>query len=77
MLFCGDAVDSLRNITDESVHCIVTSPPYCSLRDYSVDGHIGLEGTVKEYVQSLCRVMNQLYRVLQRDGVLFLNLGDI
>lgn len=75
-LFCGDAVDSLRNIPDESVHCIVTSPPYYSLRDYGVDGQIGLEDTVNEYVQSLCRVMDQLYRVLRKDGVLFLNLGD-
>ena len=75
-LFCGDAVDSLRNIPDESVHCIVTSPPYYSLRDYGVDGQIGLEETVNEYVQSLCRVMDQLYRVLRKDGVLFLNLGD-
>ena len=75
-LFCGDEVDSLRNIPDESVHCIVTSPPYYSLRDYGVDGQIGLEDTVNEYVQSLCRVMDQLYRVLRKDGVLFLNLGD-
>ena len=75
-LFCGDAVDSLRNIPNESVHCIVTSPPYYSLRDYGVDGQIGLEDTVNEYVQSLCRVMDQLYRVLRKDGVLFLNLGD-
>lgn len=75
-LFCGDAVDSLRNIPDESVHCIVTSPPYYSLRDYGVDGQIGLEDTVNEFVQSLCGVMDQLYRVLRKDGVLFLNLGD-
>lgn len=75
-LFCGDAVDSLHNIPDESVHCIVTSPPYYSLRDYGVDGQIGLEDTVNEYVQSLCRVMDELYRILRKDGVLFLNLGD-
>lgn len=75
-LFCGDAVESLHNIPDESVHCIVTSPPYYSLRDYGVDGQIGLEDTVNEYVESLCSVMDQLYRVLRKDGVLFLNLGD-
>ncbi len=75
-LFCGDAVESLRSIPDESVHCIVTSPPYYSLRDYGVEGQIGLEDTVNEYVQSLCAVMDQLYRILRKDGVLFLNLGD-
>ena len=53
-LFCGDAVDALRNIPDESVHCIVTSPPYYSLRDYGVDGQIGLEDTVNEYIDRAC-----------------------
>ncbi len=75
-LYCGDAVAALRDVADESVNCIVTSPPYYSLRDYGVDGQIGLENTVDEYVNSLCNVMNELYRVLRKDGVLFLNLGD-
>lgn len=75
-LFCGNAVDALSHISDESVHCIITSPPYYSLRDYGVDGQIGLEDKVSEYVSSLCNVMDQLYRILRRDGLLFLNLGD-
>lgn len=75
-LFCGNAAAALSHIPDESVHCIITSPPYYSLRDYGVDGQIGLEDTVNEYVMSLCGVMDQLYRVLRKDGLLFLNLGD-
>ncbi|MEA5039516.1 MAG: site-specific DNA-methyltransferase [Clostridiaceae bacterium] len=75
-LFCGNAVESLRNIESESVHCVITSPPYYSLRDYGVDGQIGLENTVDAYVTSLCEVMDELYRVLRKDGILFLNLGD-
>ena len=75
-LYCGDAIEALHDVADESVHCIVTSPPYYSLRDYGVDGQIGLEDTVDEYVTSLCNVMDELYRVLRKDGVLFLNLGD-
>lgn len=75
-LFFGDAVTALKNIPDESVNCIITSPPYYSLRDYGVKGQIGLEDTVSEYVSSLCSVMDQLYRVLTKDGLLFLNLGD-
>lgn len=75
-LFCGDAVEALRNVPDGSVNCIVTSPPYYSLRDYGVEGQIGLENTVNEYVTSLCRVMDELYRILRKDGLLFLNLGD-
>lgn len=75
-LFCGDAVSALKNIESESVNCIITSPPYYSLRDYGVDGQIGLEDTVNGYVTSLCKVMDELYRILRKDGVLFLNLGD-
>lgn len=75
-LLCGDAAVALRQIESESVNCIITSPPYYSLRDYGVDGQIGLENTVKEYVFSLCNVMDEAYRVLRKDGVLFLNLGD-
>jgi len=75
-LYCGDAVESLKHIDAESVNCIVTSPPYYCLRDYGVNGQIGLEETVDEYVQSLCAVMDQCFRVLRKDGLLFLNLGD-
>lgn len=75
-LFCGNAVDVLANVEKESINCIITSPPYYSLRDYGVEGQIGLEDTVNEYVTSLCEVMDQLYRVLRKDGLLFLNMGD-
>lgn len=75
-LLCGNAVDALKTLKDESVHCIITSPPYYSLRDYGVDGQIGLEDTVSSYVGSICKVMDELFRVLRKDGLLFLNLGD-
>ena len=75
-LLCGDAGAALQEIEQESINCIITSPPYYSLRDYGVDGQIGLENTVEEYVNSLCNVMDGAYRVLKKDGVLFLNLGD-
>ena len=75
-LLCGDAKSALGQLEKESVNCIITSPPYYSLRDYGVEGQIGLEDTVNEYVSSLCDVMDEAYRVLRKDGVLFLNLGD-
>ena len=75
-LLCGNAADALSEIGDESVNCIITSPPYYSLRDYGVEGQIGLEDTVNAYVTALCTVMDQLYRVLKKDGLLFLNMGD-
>ena len=76
VLYCGNALDALEDIPTESVNCIITSPPYYSLRDYGVNGQIGLEDTVEEYVHSLCDVTNELYRVLKKDGLFFLNLGD-
>ena len=45
-IFQGDALEVLRTLPDESVHCVVTSPPYWGLRDYEVDGQIGLEAQV-------------------------------
>lgn len=75
-LYCGDARVAMGEIPNESVHCIITSPPYYSLRDYRIDGQIGLENTIDEYIESLCGVMDEAFRVLRKDGLLFLNLGD-
>lgn len=75
-LYCGNAVDALKQMETKSVNCIITSPPYYSLRDYGVQGQIGLEDTVEEYVASLCTVTKELYRVLKKDGLFFLNLGE-
>lgn len=75
-LYCGDALQCLRKIPDESVDCAITSPPYFWLRDYEIDGQIGLEETVNEYVTSITRVMHEVYRVLTKRGTLFLNIGD-
>lgn len=61
---------------DESVNCIVTSPPYWGLRDYGVDGQIGLETTPTEYVDAIVGVFREVRRVLRADGTLWLNLGD-
>ena len=55
---------------------MVTSPPYYSLRDYGMKGQIGLEETVPQYIGNIASVMDELYRVLADEGVLFLNLGD-
>lgn len=75
-IFHGLAEKVLERFDDESVHCAVTSPPYFWLRDYGVEGQIGLEGTVQDYVVSIAKVMDQVRRVLKPDGLLFLNLGD-
>ncbi len=75
-VYQGDAASTLAELSDGSIHCAVTSPPYFWLRDYGVSGQIGLEDTVAGYVESICTVMDEVKRVLRPDGLLFLNLGD-
>ncbi|TEU16525.1 MAG: site-specific DNA-methyltransferase [Anaerolineales bacterium] len=75
-VFDGDAREVLKQLPDEAYDCVITSPPYFWLRDYGTDGQIGQEETVSEYVESIASVMDEISRVLKRDGVLFLNLGD-
>lgn len=72
----GDALTRLREMPDESVHAWITSPPYWALRDYGVAGQLGLEATPEEYIERMVEVFREARRVLRRDGVLFLNLGD-
>ena len=72
----GDCRTLLAAMGDKSVNCCVTSPPYFGLRDYGVDGQIGLEQTPDEYVTEMVGVFREVRRVLRDDGTLWLNLGD-
>lgn len=72
----SDVLDGLRSLPDESVHCVVTSPPYWGLRDYGVAGQIGLEPTHVEFIGRLVDVFREVRRVLRNDGTLWLNMGD-
>lgn len=72
----GDCRDVLRTLPDESVHCVVTSPPYFGLRDYGMAGQIGLELTPDAFVAEMVSVFRDVRRVLRSDGTLWLNLGD-
>lgn len=69
-------MEALKGLPDESVHCCVTSPPYWGLRDYGVDGQLGLEPTPEEYVAKMVKVFREVRRVMRKDGTLWLNLGD-
>ena len=72
----GDTVNMLKQMSSERFQCAVTSPPYFWQRDYQVDGQIGLEPKIEDYVQKIIKAMDEVNRVLKKDGVLFLNLGD-
>lgn len=72
----GDVREQLATLDAGSVQCVVTSPPYYGLRDYGVDGQIGLEASPAEYVAEMVGVFRDVRRVLADDGVLWLNIGD-
>lgn len=72
----GDSLEVIKTLPDNAVNCCVTSPPYWGLRDYGVEGQLGLEKTPEEYVGKMVAVFREVRRVLRDDGVLFLNLGD-
>lgn len=74
--YIGDALETLKQLPSELVHCCVTSPPYWSLRDYGTEWQIGLETTPEEYIKKLVEVFREVHRVLRPDGTLWLNLGD-
>ena len=75
-IYQGDCLEVLRILPDESINCCVTSPPYWGLRDYGVDGQLGLEPTPDEYVAKMVEVFREVKRVLRKDGTLWLNLGS-
>lgn len=75
-ILVGDALAQLRSLPDESVHCVVTSPPYWGLRDYGVAGQIGLEASPEDFVARLVEVFGQVRRVLRADGTAWVNMGD-
>ena len=64
-LLCGDALRMLSTLPSESIHCCVTSPPYFQLRDYDVEGQIGVEESPEEYIARLVAVFGEVRRVLQ------------
>ena len=76
MILVGDVHEQLKTIADNSVNCVITSPPYWGLRDYGMTGQLGLEQTPQEYVDSMVQVFHEVFRVLKPEGTLWLNLGD-
>jgi DNA modification methylase len=72
----GDSLEVLKTIPDETIDCVVTSPPYWSLRDYGVAGQIGLESSIEEYLDKLLAVFDEVKRVLKPQGTCWINFGD-
>jgi site-specific DNA-methyltransferase (cytosine-N4-specific) len=66
----------LADFPDEHFQCVVTSPPYWGLRDYGIEGQIGAEAKVEDYLADLVTLFREVRRTLRDDGTLWLNIGD-
>lgn len=75
-LHIGDCIKVLETMEPDSVDCVVTSPPYWGLRDYGVEGQIGLEPTLAEHLEVMVRVFEAVKRVLKPTGTCWVNYGD-
>ena len=76
VIHVGDNIFHLTNIPDASVDMCVTSPPYYNLRDYKNSGQIGAENTVSDFVENLCKVFDEVKRILKPTGSCWVNIGD-
>ena len=76
ILYCGNALEVLKTFPDESVECVVTSPPYYQLRDYGVESQLGLEDSFREYVSKLLDIFLEVKRILMPNGTCWVNMGD-
>ena len=75
-IYEGQCLEVLKSFPDESIDCVVTSPPYWGLRDYGMDGQIGLEKSIQEHLAVLIELFDEIRRVLKSDGICWVNYGD-
>ena len=75
-IILGDNREVLKTFPDSCINTTITSPPYYNLRDYGVDGQIGLEDSLDDFIEQLCLVFDEVHRITKDDGTLWVNIGD-
>ncbi len=75
-IYQGNSLEVLKTLPTESVDMVITSPPYWGLRDYGIDGQLGMESSFQEYINKLCDIFDEIKRVLKDSGTCWVNLGD-
>ena len=75
-IICGNTLTELKKLPNNFIDMIITSPPYYGLRNYGIDGQIGLEKTFEEYLKKILEITAELKRVLKPSGQFWLNMGD-
>ncbi|MDD2307887.1 MAG: site-specific DNA-methyltransferase [Prolixibacteraceae bacterium] len=73
---CGDTRDVIKNLPDNTFQCVITSPPYWGVRDYGMEGQIGAEPNLNDYITDLVNVFSDVRRVLKPDGTFWLNIAN-
>lgn len=76
MIINGNALEEVEKLNSNSIDMCITSPPYYRLRDYGIDGQVGLEETPDDYVEHLCVLFDKIYDRLKNKGSLWVNIGD-
>ena len=72
----GDSRELIKQLPDNSFQSVVTSPPYWGVRDYGVEGQLGAELDINQYIEDLVNVFSEVRRVLRPDGTFWLNIGN-
>lgn len=75
-VYLGDSFETIKTFPPEFIDCVVTSPPYYALRDYGIEGQIGLEETPEKYIKKLVSLFREIRRCLKDTGIMFVNIGD-
>ncbi len=75
-IHCCDALKGLKKLSDNSIDCVITSPPYWAMRDYRTDGQIGLEKSFQDYLLRLLIIFDEIKRILKPKGTCWVNFGD-
>lgn len=75
-IYNNDCLEGMKSLPDCSIDMIITSPPYWNLRDYGVEGQVGLEETPEKYIEKLVSIFNESKRILKKEGTLWVNIGD-
>ena len=75
-IYQGNTLDVLKSFPSESIDMCITSPPYWNMRDYGVEGQLGLEYTTEEFIDNLYNIFHEVKRVLKNEGGLWINIRD-
>ena len=75
-IYCENCLDTMARMPDNFIDCCISSPPYWGLRDYGVDGQLGIEEKFTDFIIGLIQIYTEVKRILKPEGTCFINLGD-